>query len=128
MVSLLGLLGILAAAAPIAWTAAAVIALTAVHAGTARRMNHPANRGRLALFADGRAVLLTAAGPVAAMQSEGRWMCRWFCVLPLERRDGERSLRVIVCRSLNAPDTYRRLLQHLRLGAAGATGRGSRFA
>ena len=127
-ISLLALLGILAAAASVAWTVAAVIALAAVHAATARRMNRPASSGRLKLFTDGRAVLFTAAGPVAAMQSERRWVSRWFCVLPLECRDDERSLRVIVCRSLNDPDTYRRLLQHLRLGAADAAGHGSSLA
>ena len=127
-VSLLGLLGILAAAAPAAWSGTAIIALVAVHAGTARRMNRPANSGRLKLFADGRAVLFTSDGPVTAMQSERRWVSRWFCVLLLERRDGERSLQVIVCRSLNAPDAYRRLLQRARLGATNATGRGSRVA
>lgn len=127
-VSLLGLLGILAAAAPAAWSGAAIIALAAVHAETARRMNRPARSGRLKLFADGRAVLFTADGPVTAMQSERRWVSRWLCVLPLERRDSERSLHVIVCRSLNAPDAYRHLLQRARLGAADATGRGSRVA
>jgi hypothetical protein len=80
------------------------------------------------LFADGRAVLFTAGGPVTAMQSGRRWVSRWFCVLPLERRDGERSLHVIVCRSLNAPDAYRHLLQRLRLGAPGAAGRDPRVA
>jgi hypothetical protein len=97
-VSVLGLAGILATAAPVAWSAAAVLALTAVHVGTARRMRDPAGRCRLRLFTDGRAVLLTAAGPVAAMQSEHRWVSRWFCVLPLDRCDRERSLHVIVCR------------------------------
>ena len=126
-VSLLGLVGILGAAAPAAWTVAAVIGLAAVHAGTARHMNCPASSGRLKLFADGRAVLFTPVGQVAAMQSERRWVTRWFCVLPLERRDGERPLHVIVCRSLNAPDAYRRLLQRLRLGAPDAAGRGSRL-
>jgi hypothetical protein len=128
VVSLLALLAILAAAASVAWTVVAVIALAAVHAATARRMNHPASSGRLRLFTDGRAVLFTAAGPVAAMQSEHRWVSRWLCVLPLDRFDGERSLHVIVCRSLNDPDTYRRLLQRLRLGATDAAGHGSSLA
>jgi hypothetical protein len=127
-VSVLGLIGILAAAAPAAWSGIAIVALAAVHAGTARHMNRPASSGRLKLFADGSAVLFTVDGPVAAMQSERRWVSRWFCVLPLERRDGERSLHVIVCRSLNAPDAYRRLLQRSRLGVPDAAGRGSRVA
>lgn len=127
-VSLLGLIGILAAAAPAVWSGIAIIALAAVHAGTARHMNLPANHGRLKLFADGRAVLFTTGGAVAALLSERRWVSRWFCVLPLERRDGERPLHVIVCRSLNAPDAYRRLLQRARLGAPDAAGRGSKVA
>lgn len=127
-VSLLGLVGILATASHVAWSAAAVLALAVVHAVTALRMRDPAASGRLKLFADGSAMLFAGGGPIAAMQADGRWVSRWFCVLPLQRRDDGRCLRLVVCRSLNAPDAYRRLLQRSRLGAPDTAGRRSRLA
>lgn len=126
-VSLLAMAGILGSGAAPAWSAAAVIALVAVHAGTARSMSGSATSGRLRLFADGSAVLFAAAAPVALSRTDGGWVSRWFCVLPLLRRDSGRRLHLIVCRSLNTPDAYRRLLVRLRLGPADEADRDLRW-
>jgi hypothetical protein len=124
-VSLLGLAGILGSGARPAWTAAAVIALALVHWSAARRMGDAASRGRLRLFADGTAVLLTGDGAVAALQRGGGWLSRWFCVVPLQRLSDGRRIDAVVCRSGNAPDAYRRLLVQLRMREAGAPVRAS---
>jgi hypothetical protein len=119
-VSLLGLAGILASGARPAWTAAAVVALVLVHCGTARRMSDARSSGRLRLFADGTAVLLTRNGAVAAVQRGGGWLSRWFCVVPLRRLSDGRRIDAVVCRSRNSADAYRRLLVWFRMRETGA--------
>jgi hypothetical protein len=122
-VSLLGLAGILGSGARPAWTAAALVALALVHFATARRMRGPGSHGRLRLFADGTAVFLTGAREIPALQLGGAWFSRWFCAVPLQRLEDNRCMTAIVCRSLNAPDDYRRLLVRLRLREALAPSR-----
>ena len=122
-VSLLGLAGILGSGAHPAWTAVAVVALALVHCGTARRMSDARSSGRLRLFADGTAVLLTRDGTVAALQNGGGWLSRWFCVVPLQRLSDGRRVDAIVCRSRNAADAYRRLLVWLRMRETSAPAR-----
>ncbi|RPH98282.1 MAG: hypothetical protein EHM68_05090 [Lysobacterales bacterium] len=119
-VSLLGLAGILGSDARPAWTAAAVVALVLVHCATARRMSDARSSGRLRLFADGTAVLLTSGGAVAALQRSGGWLSRWFCIVPLQRLTDGRRVDAIVCRSRNSADAYRRLLVWLRMRENGA--------
>jgi hypothetical protein len=122
-VSLLGLAGILGSGAPPAWTTAAVAALALVHCAAARRMRDPGLHGRLRLFADGTAVFVTGGGEVSALQLGGGWSSRWFCAVPLHRLADGRRITAIVCRSLNAPDDYRRLLVRLRMREALAPSR-----
>lgn len=114
-VSLLGLAGILGSGARPAWMAAAVAALALVHLAYARRMSGPGSHGRLRLFADGTVVFGDSGKAVSARQRRGGWMSRWVCAIPLERLTDGRRRTVIVCRSLNPPDDYRRLLVRLRL-------------
>jgi hypothetical protein len=121
-VSLLGLAGILGSGARPAWTAAAVVALVLVHFATARRMNGHDLSGRLRLFADGSGAFVIGGSVVAVLQHGGGWLSRWFCVVPLERLSDGRRIDAVVCRSLNAPDDYRRLLVRLRMHEAHAPG------
>jgi hypothetical protein len=123
-VSLLGLAGILGSGARPAWTAAAVVALALVHFATARSMRGPGSHGRLRLFADGTAIFVTGGREVNALQRDGGWSSRWFSAVPLGRLDDGRRMTAIVCRSLNAPDDYRRLLIRLRLREQLAPSRG----
>jgi len=109
-VSLLGLAGILGSDARPAWTAAAVVALVLVHCATARRMSDARSSGRLRLFADGTAVLLTSGGAVAALQRSGGWLSRWFCIVPLQRLTDGRRVVAFVCRSRTWAAAFRCLL------------------
>ena len=122
--SLLGLAAILGSGARPAWMAAAVTALALVHTAGARRMSGPGSRGRLRLFADGTAIFASGGSAVVALQRGDGWMSRWFCTVPLERLADGRRMTVVVCRSLNAPDDYRRLLVRLRLRNAHAPSTG----
>jgi hypothetical protein len=123
-VSLLGLLAILASHARPGWTVAAVIALGVAHAVTARRMGRGATRGNLMLQGDGGAMLATAGERSQVRQHGGAWASRWFCVLPLEQLHGGQRVHCVVCRSLNDPDAYRRLLVRLRMGGEPGPARG----
>jgi hypothetical protein len=113
--SLAALLTLLTAGAELAWTAAAAAALLLANRMAARRMADPRLRGRLHLAADGEAVLF-AKGRVRALRLQaGGWHCRCLCVLPLTDPESGRSQHFILCRSLNRPDAWRRLLVRLRL-------------
>jgi hypothetical protein len=72
-------------------------------------------RGRLHLAPDGDVLLFTAYGVHAMRQQPGGWHSRLLCVLPLADSESGRCRRVVVCRSLNRPDAYRRLLLRQRL-------------
>ncbi|MGD2127798.1 MAG: hypothetical protein PVJ17_00765 [Lysobacterales bacterium] len=80
-----------------------------------RRLARQSPTGRLRLFLDGTATLVGVCGEVRAVQHPGGWVTRWICVLPLVPLDSDRLLRCVVCRSLNRPGSYRRLMAWLRL-------------
>ena len=73
-----------------------------------------ATRGRLHLARDGAAVLFTPRGLVQAWLGPGAWVSSALCVLELRETDTGRRRRCVVCRSLNKPASYRRLLSLLR--------------
>ena len=94
-------------------------ALLLAHALCARRMANARTRGRLHLAADGEALLFTAHGVHALRQQPGGWHSRSLCVVPLADAESGRSRRFVLCRSLNRPDAWRRLLVRLRLQGQG---------
>lgn len=118
--SLVALLALLAADAEPGWKAAAAAALVLAHALCARHMADARMRGRLHLAADGEALLFTAGGVRALRQQPGGWHSRSLCVLPLADAESGRYRRFLLCRSLNRPDAWRRLLVHLKLQGQGA--------
>ena len=124
-VSLLGLLAILGSHARPGWTIAALTALGVVHATTARRMGRAVTHGHLILWGDGSALLAVGGARTDVLLRSEAWASRWFCVLPFQQRDGGRRVHCLVCRSLNAPDSYRRLLVRLRMGAQAGLARGA---
>jgi len=74
---------------------------------------------RVKLLADGSALLYTAKGTLTATLSDSGWCSRWCCVVPFVDAQGGRRFRCLLCQSRNHPDSYRRLLVHLRLAGAG---------
>lgn len=123
-VGLAAALAILTAGAAMAWTVAALVALLAVHAGISWRMNHERYRGRLHLAVDGSAVFFSARGVRGARLRAGAWVSRCLCVLPLTDLESGRRFHCTLCRSLNAAESYRRLLVQLRMHGAMEPGRG----
>jgi hypothetical protein len=118
LIGLLGLLSVLGAGASPVWTVGAVAALVVVHGIGVRQMNSPRARGRLHLAEDGSALLFTARSVHEARQRRGGWCSGLLCILRLEDVDSGRRFHCVLCRSLNAPDAYRRLLQRMRLQAS----------
>ena len=54
---------------------------------------------------------------IRAVLDSRAWTSRWFCVLTLIPLNQLPSRKLLVCRSNNQFDSYRRLLIYLRLGA-----------
>ena len=52
----------------------------------------------------------------ASLGTDG-WSTAWMSIVPCHRVDHPRPVRVLVCRSLNHPQDYRRLLSRMRLGS-----------
>jgi len=119
VVGLVALLALLAANAEPAWKAAGAAILVLTQVLCARRMADARMRGRLHLAADGEALLFTADGVRALRRQPGGWHSRALCVLPLANAESDRCRRFVLCRSLNRPDAWRRLLVHLRLQGQG---------
>ena len=117
--SLAALLSLLSVGSKPLWTAVAAAALVLTHAHCARRLADARMRGRLHLAADGAALLFMASGVRALRQEPGGWHSRSLCVLPLADPESGRSRRFVLCRSLNRPETWRRLLVRLKLQGQG---------
>lgn len=98
------------------WISAALITLIGVHLGTLWWAWRHAANGILRLHENGSATFDTAAGRLHAEQSSGGWTSHWVCVVPVVEVGSGQVVRCVVCRSLNQPDSYRRLLVWLRLG------------
>lgn len=98
------------------WISAALITLFGVHVGTLWWARRPEANGVLRLHENGSATFDTKAGRLHAEQSSGGWISHWLCVVPLVEVGSGQVVRCVVCRSLNQPDSYRRLLVWLRLG------------
>ena len=114
--SLAAMAALLSAGAGTGWTTAAVAALVLTHGLCTWRMANPRMRGRLHLGADGEAVLFTSSGVHAMRQHPGSWHSRSLCVLALAELESGRTRRFVLCRALNRPDAWRRLLVQLKLG------------
>jgi len=115
VVPALGVIAVLFSNIARQWAVALCGLIVLVGAAGFRRLARQSPTGRLRLYLDGTATLLGACGEVRAIQDPGAWVTRWICVLPLVPLDSDRLLRCVVCRSLNRPDSYRRLMAWLRL-------------
>jgi hypothetical protein len=116
--SLLGVAAILLSPCAPHWTAIALAALGFVHLATARRLRRAAAEGVVTLHGDDSATILAAGEAVPLRRRGGDWASRWCCVLRLEAVISGRRIDGLICRSLNDPVPYRRLLVRLRMREA----------
>lgn len=54
---------------------------------------------------------------IPATLGQHPWVSPWLCILPVIPAEDQKSVRLIICRSRNHPQDYRRLLQLMRLGS-----------
>lgn len=116
MAPVLGVIAVLSSDIALQWAVALCGLIALAGAIGFHRLARRSPTGRLRLFLDGAAAtLIGPGGEVRALQIPGGWVTRWICVIPLAPVDSDRLLRCIVCRSLNRPGSYRRLMAWLRL-------------
>jgi hypothetical protein len=115
LVSMLGAVSILLAQANPLWTGAALAVLCLISVAAFRRIRRNGAGQVLTLHGDDSATLLTARGAVPMLRRGGDWASRWCCVLRLQQVLSGHRCDCLVCRSLNSPDAYRRLLVSLRM-------------
>lgn len=115
VVSMLGFVSILLSRANLLWTAAALGVLCLISADTFRRLRRHGEGQVLTLHGNGSATMLTEAGTIPLLRRGNDWGSRWCCMLRLQHVLSGRRFDCLVCRSLNSPDAYRRLLVSLRM-------------
>lgn len=72
----------------------------------------------LRLLSDGMMTLGREGQPdIQACLGRNGWTTAWMTVIPFHSVDHRGQRRVLVCRSLNHPQDYRRLLSRMRLGS-----------
>lgn len=72
----------------------------------------------LRLLGDGMMTLGREGKPdIQASLGKDGWTTAWMTVIPFHSVDHRGQRRVLVCRSLNHPQDYRRLLSRMRLGS-----------
>lgn len=123
VVCLLAMVAILWSRAEPMWIVMMLLALGAAYRATGRITRSITDHGRLVLHADGNAVVYSVNGTVPTRTCAGGWVTRWFSVVSLKELLSGRAVRVLICRSSNSPDDYRRLLVILRMHTAHASDR-----
>jgi len=79
----------------------------------------------LRLLGDGMVTVGGAGQPeINAALGKNSWVTAWMAVVPVICLDHRARLRLLVCRSRNHPQEYRRLLKRLRLGSGSLTRNG----
>ncbi len=72
----------------------------------------------LRLYDNGMVTLLTTLDTeIPAVLESGAWTTPWVSILPVGRLDRWPKQKLVISRSKNHPDNYRRMLKYLRLGA-----------
>jgi len=85
------------------------------------RLHGFAGTRRMRLYANGAITLLhhDRTEQHASLHNDA-WVSRWVTVIGIERLDRGSTRRLIIAKSINDPENYRRLLKLLRLGACRA--------
>jgi len=118
MVACLGLLAIFTASTHWAWKTGCAGLLVLIHLVADYRAGGARYSGTLRLFLDSTAVLRSRDGQETfAFQAGHAWVSRWISVVPLREPDNGARRYCLICASENRPDTYRRLMQWLRMRA-----------
>lgn len=100
------------------WKVVALAVLLVVSVIIHHYLNHAPVVSRLRLSGDGLATIIRDHGPdIPALLGTHPWSGSGICILPIIRLDKDSVMRVLICRSTNAPHDYRRLLSVLRLGS-----------
>lgn len=116
LISLLGLLAILATPANSIWKFCSILLLLLASLWLMAKSVHENRSGTIRLFSDGTALLRTASElEINAVQGPHGWVSRWLAVLALQEAENGMKHYCIICASENHPDEYRRLLKFLRM-------------
>lgn len=107
------------------WRWAAVAGLGLVAILISINLHRMARIRSLRLMTDGMVTLCPGDPPeIHATLGRDGWFTAWMTIIPLDCLDRPKQLRVLVCRSRNHPDDYRRLLSRMRLGPDSAAKNG----
>jgi len=97
------------------WAAVAGVGLVAMLASI--RLGRMTRIRSLHLMAHDMVTLRRVDLPeIQATLGSDSWCTAWMTIIPLNCLDRQKRLRVLVCRSRNHPEDYRRLLRLIRLG------------
>jgi len=117
--------GLLVTDAPLEWKSLSLLGLSLTSLVAGWRLRLPARYACLRLYPDGLATLLSLSGSeVPATWGTRVWVSSRFCVVPVTRLDKPSETRLLICRSKQQPDDYRRLLGMLRLRSGSTRGNG----
>jgi len=102
--------------APWSWQLSTLACLAAVYLLIRRSVASSVNSGTVRIFQDDTAMLSTGAEKrVFATLTSHHWVSPWFSSVTVRLARGGRRRFLIICRSNNDADEYRRMLRFLRI-------------
>jgi hypothetical protein len=107
------------------WKYAAITGLGITLLLVRKSVKHRSLIKKLHLFPNGQSLLyLSDLGVIPAMAGHSAWSSGWLCVVSLRPLHRHGCIRLLVCKSRQHPDDYRRLLEMLRMGSGLRNGNG----
>ena len=116
IISLLGAVAVLISPGSWGWKLLTFSTLATAYILIKWNMGQPENRGVIRVFQDGTAMLSTQTGRrIFGTLAEHQWVSPWLCSVAIYPAKGGWKRFLVVNRTNNDADEYRRLLKFLRM-------------